>query len=98
MSSPLIAVMPGDGIGVEVVEQGLTVLDAVAKRFNWHYRTQSALIGGAAIDATGSALPKDTLALAKRSDAVYFGAVGGPKWDNPSAAVRPEQGILGLRT
>jgi 3-isopropylmalate dehydrogenase len=95
--SPSIAVLPGDGIGVEVVEQGLRVLDAVSRRFGVRFETERALIGGAAIDAEGSSLPDATLALCKRADAVYFGAVGGPKWDDPRAKVRPEQGILGLR-
>ena len=95
--TPLIAVLPGDGIGTEVVEQGLVVLQAVSRRFGWTYTTETALVGGAAIDAQGTPLPAETLALCKRADAVYFGAVGGPKWDNPSAPVRPEQGILGLR-
>jgi 3-isopropylmalate dehydrogenase len=94
---PLIAVLPGDGIGPEVIRQGLVVLEAVAERIGWRYRTEEALVGGAAIDAQGTALPAETLALARRADAVYFGAVGGPKWDDPSASVRPEQGILGLR-
>jgi 3-isopropylmalate dehydrogenase len=94
---PLIAVLPGDGVGVEVVEQGLHVLAATGKRFGWKYRTKEALVGGAAIDAENSALPASSLALCKESDAVYFGAVGGPKWDNPRATVRPEQGILALR-
>ena len=96
-SVPLIAVLPGDGIGPEVVQQGLVVLEAVARRFGWSYRTQTAPIGGAAIDAEGTSLPAETLKLAKRADAVYFGAVGGPKWDDPNAPVRPEQGILRLR-
>ena len=94
---PLIAVLPGDGVGVEVVEQGLHVLAATAKRFGWTYRTKEALVGGAAIDAENSALPASSMALCKESDAVYFGAVGGPKWDSPRATVRPEQGILALR-
>ncbi|MGI8423971.1 MAG: 3-isopropylmalate dehydrogenase [Chloroflexota bacterium] len=93
----LIAVLPGDGIGVEVVEQGLHVLDAVSRRFDVRFETSRALIGGSAIDATGSSLPGVTLDLCKRADAVFFGAVGGPKWDDPRATVRPEQGILGLR-
>lgn len=95
--TPLIAVMPGDGIGTEVVEEGLVVLRAVGQRFNWRLETEEALIGGAAIDARGTALPTETLDLAKRCDAIYFGAVGGPKWDDPRGAVRPEQGILALR-
>ena len=96
-ATPLIAVLPGDGIGTEVVEQGLVVLEAVGRRFGWSFNREEALIGGAAIDTTGSALPDATLDLCKRADAVYFGAVGGPKWDDPRAKVRPEQGILGLR-
>ncbi|HEU5314642.1 MAG TPA: 3-isopropylmalate dehydrogenase [Chloroflexota bacterium] len=95
--TPLVAVLPGDGIGVEVVDQGLRVLDAVSRRFGVRFETERAPIGGAAIDAQGSALPDATLDLCRRADAVYFGAVGGPKWDDPRAAVRPEQGILGLR-
>jgi 3-isopropylmalate dehydrogenase len=95
--APLIAVLPGDGIGPEVVAQGLVVLAAAAGRSGWSYRTETAPIGGAAIDATGDPLPPATLALARRADAVYFGAVGGPKWDDPGASVRPEDGILTLR-
>src|SRR4051794_1914596 len=94
---PLIAILPGDGIGPEVVDQGLAVLEAVARRFDWRYTTDRGLVGGAAIDPLGTALPQETLDLARRADAVYFGAVGGPKWDDPSAPVRPEQGILALR-
>ncbi|MBI3974203.1 MAG: 3-isopropylmalate dehydrogenase [Chloroflexi bacterium] len=94
---PLIAVLSGDGIGPEVVEQGLRVLEAVGDRFGWRYRSETGIIGGAAIDACGSALPDEALRLARRADAIYFGAVGGPKWDDSRAAVRPEQGILKLR-
>ncbi|MSQ42855.1 MAG: 3-isopropylmalate dehydrogenase [Chloroflexi bacterium] len=94
---PHIAVLAGDGIGTEVVEVGLRVLQTAAEAYGWNFSADHALIGGAAIDATGSALPDATLHLASRADAVYFGAVGGPKWDNPLAKVRPEQGILGLR-
>ncbi len=95
--TPLIAILPGDGIGPEVVDQGLVVLEAVSRRFDWRFTTETGLVGGAAIDAQGVALPDQSLQLAKRADAVYFGAVGGPKWDDPAAAVRPEQGILALR-
>ncbi len=94
---PLIAVLPGDGIGPEVVEQGLVALAAAGARFGWRYRTETAPVGGAAIDVTGRPLPPETLALAKRAGAVFFGAVGGPKWDDPGAPVRPEDGILALR-
>jgi 3-isopropylmalate dehydrogenase len=92
----LIAVLPGDGIGTEVTGEALRTLDALARRFGHTFRHETALIGGAAIDATGAALPAATLALCERADAVLLGAVGGPKW-GPSAAVRPEQGLLQLR-
>jgi 3-isopropylmalate dehydrogenase len=92
-----IAVLPGDGIGPEVVAEAIKVLRAVEQRFDHRFELTEDLIGGSAIDATGNPLPPATLALAKRSDAVLFGAVGGPKWDDPRATVRPEQGVLGLR-
>ena len=92
-----IALLPGDGIGPEVLDQGMRVLDAVAERWGHSFDTSSALIGGAAIDATGNPLPADTIALCRDSDAVLLGAVGGPRWDDPRAKVRPEQGLLGIR-
>ncbi len=92
-----IALLPGDGIGPEVVAQGVRVLGAVAERWGHGFDTESALIGGAAIDATGKPLPDETIALCRASDAVLLGAVGGPAWDNPRAKVRPEQGLLGIR-
>ena len=92
-----IALLPGDGIGPEVVAAARLVLEAVAKRFGHEFVFEEALVGGAAMDATGTALPTATIALCKRADAVLLGAVGGPKWDDPSATVRPEQGLLGLR-
>lgn len=95
--APLIAVLAGDGIGPEVVEQGLVALKAAAARFDVPYRVAYGLVGGAAIDADGTSLPEASLRLAKRADAVFFGAVGGPKWDDPRATVRPEQGLLKLR-
>jgi 3-isopropylmalate dehydrogenase len=73
------------------------VLDAVAARFGHAFEFEEALLGGAAIDATGDALPPATLSLARRADAILLGAVGGPKWSAPDAKVRPEQGLLGLR-
>jgi 3-isopropylmalate dehydrogenase len=93
----LIAVLPGDGIGPEVTEQALGVLDAVEERFGHAFTTREALLGGCAIDATGTALPEETLAVCREADAVLLGAVGGPRWDDPEARVRPEQGLLGLR-
>jgi 3-isopropylmalate dehydrogenase len=92
-----IVLLPGDGIGPEIVAEARRVLDAVANAHGhrWHY--QEKLLGGAAIDAVGQALPDDTLEACKAADAVLLGAVGGPKWDDPTAKVRPEQGLLGLR-
>lgn len=92
-----IALLPGDGIGPEVVAQARRVLDAIGDASGFAFTFQEGLIGGAAIDATGTALPGETIALCRGADAVLLGAVGGPKWDNPSASVRPEQGLLGIR-
>jgi 3-isopropylmalate dehydrogenase len=92
-----IAVLPGDGIGVEVVAEGVKVLRAVAEKFGHSFAMSEGLVGGCAIDQTGNSLPDETLALCRQSDAILLGAVGGPKWSDPGATVRPEQGILGLR-
>ncbi|MHB8477447.1 MAG: 3-isopropylmalate dehydrogenase [Steroidobacteraceae bacterium] len=92
----LIAVLAGDGIGGEVTAEAVRALGAVAARFGHAFEFQAALLGGAAIDATGEALPAATLELAQRADAILLGAVGGPKWP-ADAAVRPEQGLLQLR-
>jgi 3-isopropylmalate dehydrogenase len=92
-----IAVLAGDGIGAEVTAEAVRALEAVAARFAHRFVFEPALIGGAAIDATGEALPPATLALARQADAILLGAVGGPKWSDPNATVRPEQGLLQLR-
>jgi len=92
-----IVLLPGDGIGPEVVREARAVLEVVAASFGHQLSFSEHLIGGAAIDATGKALPDDTLAAAQRADAVLLGAVGGPKWDDPKARVRPEQGLLAIR-
>jgi 3-isopropylmalate dehydrogenase len=92
-----IVLLPGDGIGPEVVTEARAVLDAVAQRFGHSFAYETHAVGGCAIDESGTALPDATLAACKNADAVLLGAVGGPKWDDPSAAVRPEQGLLGLR-
>jgi 3-isopropylmalate dehydrogenase len=92
-----LAILAGDGIGPEVIAQGVRVLGAIGDRFGHTFDLTQALIGGAALDACGTALPADTLAIAKASDAILLGAVGGPKWDNPDAPERPEMGLLGLR-
>jgi 3-isopropylmalate dehydrogenase len=92
-----IAVVAGDGVGPEVVEQGLLALAAIGERYGHSFDMQHALIGGAAIDATGSPLPDETLAVCDNADAILLGAVGGPKWSDPTAPVRPEQGLLAIR-
>jgi len=92
-----ITVLGGDGIGPEVTEQAVHVLQAVAKKFGHEFEFTAALIGGAAIDATGAALPATTVEACRNSAAVLLGAVGGPKWSDPGAKVRPEQGLLELR-
>jgi 3-isopropylmalate dehydrogenase len=92
-----ILVLPGDGIGPEVAAEGVRVLRAVAAAWGHDFVFPEALLGGCAIDETGSAFPDETLRAAQRADAVLLGAVGGPKWDDPSARVRPEQGLLGIR-
>lgn len=92
-----ICVMPGDGIGREIVAQALRVLDKVGAKFGRKFETQEALIGGVAIDATGSPLPEETVRLCKAADAVLLGAVGGPKWDTIDPSIRPERGLLGIR-
>jgi len=92
----LIAVLGGDGIGPEVVAQGVRVLGAVAARGGHIFEVVEALVGGVAMDRTDRPLPPETLSLCKRADAVLLGAVGGPRWD-PHGPVRPEQGLLALR-
>ena len=92
-----IALLPGDGIGPEVTQEAVRVLHAVGQRFDHSFLLQQGLVGGIAIDETGDPLPEKTLEIARKSDAVIFGAVGGPKWDDPSAKTRPEAGLLALR-
>jgi 3-isopropylmalate dehydrogenase len=93
-----ILIVPGDGIGQEVTEVGKKVLDKIAAKFGHEFTYDEALIGHVAIEATGNPLPDETLTKMKNSDAVLFGAVGHPKYDNdPSAKVRPEQGLLKMR-
>ena len=92
-----IVTLPGDGVGPEVVAAAQTVLEAVAAQYGHALTFREALIGGAAIDAVGDPLPNETLASCREADAVLLGAVGGPRWDSPTARVRPEQGLLGIR-
>ena len=92
-----IAVIEGDGIGVEIIAEGVRVLKKIEEKFGHTFNTEYVEMGGCAIDKYGTALPEETLAVCKKADAVLLGAVGGPKWDDPTAKVRPEQGLLGLR-
>ncbi len=92
-----LAVLPGDGVGPEVTAEAVKVLKAVGSRFGHNFNLHYGLVGGVAIDETGVALSQDTLKMCQGSDAVLLGAVGGPKWDEPKAKVRPEDGLLTLR-
>ena len=92
-----ITLLPGDGIGPEIVDATRQVLEAIALKSGHTFTFSTHLIGGIAIDETGVPLPDDTIVACRSSDAVLLGAVGGPKWDDPTAAVRPEQGLLGIR-
>jgi 3-isopropylmalate dehydrogenase len=93
-----IAVLAGDGIGPEIVREAVKVLDAVAARFGHKFRYTRALVGGAAIDATGDPYPAETDRICREADAILFGAIGDPRFDNdPTAKVRPEQGLLRMR-
>jgi 3-isopropylmalate dehydrogenase len=92
-----LTVLPGDGIGGEVTSQAITVLSKIATQYGHDFAFHEALIGGIAIDKTGTALPDETLNIAEQSDAILLGAVGGPQWSDPTAPVRPEQGLLKIR-
>ena len=92
-----LAVIPGDGIGPDVVEQTLLVLDKVGEKFGHTFHYQKVLAGGCALDATGACLPQETIDVCKASDAVLLGAVGGWKWDTLPGDQRPERALLGLR-
>ncbi len=93
-----ITVLPGDGIGPEVTDQAVKVLEAIAERFGHEFKFTCGLIGAAAIDKTGDPFPEDTLELCRSSDAILLGAIGDPKFDkDPNATVRPEQGLLRMR-
>ena len=92
-----IAVLPGDGIGPEVTTEAVKVMEAVVRESGHTFDLSYGSIGGTAIDEYGTALPEDTAAMISGADAILFGAVGGPKWDDPRAATRPEDGILAMR-
>lgn len=92
-----VAVMPGDGIGPEIINQAIKVLNAIGKKYDTSFEYKEVLMGGVAIDATGNPLPQETIDVCLESDAVLLGAVGGPKWDNLPGNQRPEAGLLGIR-
>ena len=93
-----IAVLAGDGIGPEVTNQAIKVLNAISQKFNHTFNYANALVGAIAIDQTNNPLPEETLTICRQSDAILFGAIGDPKYDNdPAAKIRPEQGLLALR-
>ena len=92
-----ICLLPGDGIGPVILAQGAAVLAATARKFGHAFDSEEALIGGAAVDATGSPLPEATVEACRKADAVYLAAVGGPKWDSMPPEKRPEKGLLGIR-
>ncbi len=93
-----IAVLPGDGIGIEIVAQAVKVLDCLKQEFGLNIEMEQGLVGGSAYDDSGSPLPESTLNLAKESDAILLGAVGGYQWEALDISVRPEKGLLGLRS
>ncbi|MCB1618033.1 MAG: 3-isopropylmalate dehydrogenase, partial [Pseudomonadales bacterium] len=93
-----LLILPGDGIGPEIVAAALDVLDAAKERFGLDIHCSEGLLGGAAIDATGDPLPEQTLAQARAADAILMGSVGGPKWDALETGKRPEKGLLRLRS
>ncbi len=92
-----IVLLPGDGIGPEIVQQAKLVLESVASKFGHEFTFASHIIGGIAIDQCGDPLPQETIDACKACDAILLGAVGGPKWDDPSAKTRPEAGLLKIR-
>ena len=94
----LITLLPGDGVGPEVTASARSVLEAIADRGGHDFTFSEQLIGGAAIDAEGDPLPPSTISSCRESDAVFLGAVGGPKWSDPNATIRPEQGLLKIRS
>ena len=93
----MIAVLPGDGVGPEVIGEAVKVMDAAGSRFGHEFDMRYGRIGGNAIDELGTPLPDETAAMCRDADAILFGAVGGPRWDDPRATVRPEDGILAVR-
>ncbi|WP_252231179.1 MULTISPECIES: 3-isopropylmalate dehydrogenase [unclassified Clostridium] len=93
-----VAVIPGDGIGPDIVTEAVKVLNVVGEKFGHKFEYEYVMAGGCSIDKNGEALPKETLDICKASDAVLLGAVGGPRWDDPDSKIRPEQALLRLRS
>lgn len=93
-----VVLLPGDGVGPEIIDAAVAVLNAVESRFGHNFHMRALPVGGSAIDSTGVPLPKDTLEACKAANAVLLGAVGGPKWESVSAHLRPEKGLLALRS
>ncbi len=92
-----IALLPGDGIGPEILQAAQHIVQLIAENFGHRFDMETCLVGGCAIDAHGTALPEKTLSACRAADAILLGAVGGPQWDDPNAVIRPEQGLLALR-
>ena len=92
-----VVLLPGDGIGQEVIQSAKEVLQAVAEEYNHTFSFETHEIGGTAIDQYGTPLPESTVEACQKADAVLLGAVGGPKWDNNPSHLRPERGLLGIR-
>lgn len=92
-----LAILPGDGVGPDVLNEGIKILEAIGKKFGHDFELNRGLIGGVAIEAEGTALSEDTLAMCATKDAVLFGAVGDPRFDAPTAKIHPEDGILAIR-
>ena len=97
MTTHKIALLPGDGIGAEVTPEARRVLEVVGKATGTSFEFEGGLVGGAAIDATGGPLPDASLRICQQADAILFGSVGGPKWDNLPQETRPERGLLRIR-
>jgi len=93
-----IAILPGDGIGPEVTAQAVRVIDRLNEKYDAAISYEEAPFGGAAYDLHGSPLPESTLDLARQSDAILLGAIGGPKWEAVERSLRPERGLLGIRS
>lgn len=96
--SKKIAILPGDGIGPEIISEAVKVIDCLRNDYSFDVEIENGLVGGIAYDQTGSPLPEETLKLVRDADSVLLGAVGGPKWEPLDYSVRPERGLLGLRT